>query len=204
MNIGLAIFIDYQHNIAAARSKYPLNINKTMNRYVCLLRGINVSGKNKILMKDLVEMFVHLGFRNVESYIQSGNVLFDADVEDPKQLEASISGGIKEKFGYDVKTFVRTKAQLREVLNRCPFSITQLKENEQLYFSLLESPHKDDDISPEVRAKTEDEFTILGDTIYLLCRKGYGTTLLSNTFFEKKLKTTATTRNLTTIQKLSE
>lgn len=175
-----------------------------MNRYVCLLRGINVSGKNKILMKDLVEMFVHLGFRNVESYIQSGNVLFDADAEDPKQLETDIYSGIQAKFGYDVKAFVRTKAQLRQHLNDCPYPIDNLKENEQLYFSLLDSPRKDVDIPSEIRAKTEDEFIIAGDIIYLLCRKGYGTTLLSNTFFEKKLKTLATTRNLATMQKLSE
>ena len=175
-----------------------------MNRYVCLLRGINVSGKNKILMKELVVMFEQLGFRNVESYIQSGNVSFDSEIVNKSQLEEVISNGIREQFGYEVKSFVRTKAQIRELLDHCPYSISDLKGNEQLYFSLLDSPRKDDDISLEIRAKTEDEFTIIDDTIYIICRNGYGNTLLSNTFFEKKLKTTATTRNLATMIKLSE
>ena len=175
-----------------------------MNRYICLLRGINVSGKNKILMKELVAMFENQGFGNVESYIQSGNVSFDSDEADKTHLEEAISNGIRSQFGYEVKSFVRTKVQIRELLDRCPYSIAKLKENEQLYFSLLDSPRKDDDISLEIREKTEDEFTIVDDTIYLLCRKGYGNTLLSNNFFEKKLKTAATTRNLATMLKLSE
>jgi uncharacterized protein (DUF1697 family) len=175
-----------------------------MNRYVCLLRGINVSGKNKILMKELVALFENLEFRHVESYIQSGNVSFEADVADKKQLEEVITKGIREQFGYEVKSFVRSKEEIRELLDRCPYSISELKENEQLYFSLLESQRKNDDIPLEIRAKTADEFWISDDTIYILCRNGYGNTLLSNTFFEKKLKTTATTRNLATMIKLSE
>ncbi|MDD2799466.1 MAG: DUF1697 domain-containing protein [Bacteroidales bacterium] len=175
-----------------------------MNRYVCLLRGINVSGKNKIVMKELVVMFEYLGFRNVETYIQSGNVSFDSDVTDQTKLEELISDGIREHFGYEVKTFVRSKEQIRELLDRCPYSISELKENEQLYFSLLDSPRRNDDISLEIRTKTADECFILDNSIYILCRNGYGNTLLSNTFFEKKLKTAATTRNLATMIKLSE
>lgn len=175
-----------------------------MNRYVCLLRGINVSGKNKILMKELVAMFERLGFTNVESYIQSGNVSFDADAMAQIDLEEAISNGIRGQFGYEVKSFVRTKKQIRELLDRCPYSMADLRENEQLYFTLLDSPRKNEDISLEIRTKTEDECFILDDTVYILCRKGYGNTLLSNTFFEKKLKVTATTRNLATLIKLSE
>ncbi|MEI7676874.1 MAG: DUF1697 domain-containing protein [Bacteroidales bacterium] len=175
-----------------------------MNRYICLLRGINVSGKNKILMKELVAMFENQGFGNVESYIQSGNVSFDSEETNQTKLEELISESIREHLGYEVKSFVRTKAQMRDLLDRCPYSLTELKENEYLYFSLLHAPRKNDDISLEIREKTEDEFTIVDDTIYLLCRKGYGNTLLSNNFFEKKLKTAATTRNLATMLKLSE
>ena len=90
-------------------------------RYLALLRGINVGGKNKLPMKDLVELFVEAGCRDVRTYIQSGNVLFTVDSHAVAPLPKRVSARIAERFGYRVPVVVRTAAQLGEVVRGNPF-----------------------------------------------------------------------------------
>lgn len=90
-----------------------------MARYVALLRGINVGGKNIIAMKDLRAALDEHGYDNVRTYIQSGNVLFDTD-DDPANLESAIEGTLEKAFGVPLVVVVRSHRQLRNVVSKAP------------------------------------------------------------------------------------
>ena len=77
-----------------------------MQRYIALLRGINISGKNKIAMSELKEMFIELGFAEVVTYLNSGNVVFSSDVDDKSILSDKINGVIKDRFDLDIPVFI--------------------------------------------------------------------------------------------------
>ena len=89
-------------------------------RYIALLRGINISGKNKILMKDLKSCFVDFGYRNVCTYLNSGNVIFDYDGVDKNIIIKDIVSMIKERFEIFIPVYVMTSFELENILNNCP------------------------------------------------------------------------------------
>lgn len=179
-----------------------------MKTYIALLRGINVSGQKKIKMADLKTMLEDLGFTSVITYIQSGNIIFKEDKHDLSALEALIKNGILEAFGYDVPVLVRTPETLASIYENNPF-LEKLKneeiEEKKMFFTLLSN-------TPDAMAVEEltsnsyeaEEFLITNEVVYFYAANGYGRTKLHNNFFEKKLKSTATTRNLKTVIKLLE
>ncbi|PYI55732.1 DUF1697 domain-containing protein [Paenibacillus flagellatus] len=173
-----------------------------MNRYVALLRGINVSGQKPIKMADLKRMFEEMGFARVQTYIQSGNVLFEAEGE-AETIRREIERGIEESFGFEVTVVLRTTADMERVVRSCPFPADALKEGESLYVSLLA-----DTPSPQAIDKLPgysddiDEYRIAGRDVYILCRKGFGQSKFSNSFLERKLGVAATNRNWQTMTKL--
>ena len=91
-----------------------------MARYVALLRGINVGGKNQIRMADLKACFEKKGFENVATYIASGNVLFDSGERSSTKLTRNIEKALTKTFGYEATVVVRSKAQLRKVVEEAP------------------------------------------------------------------------------------
>jgi uncharacterized protein (DUF1697 family) len=88
-------------------------------RYVCLLRGINVGGRNPVAMADLRATFEAAGFEEVRTYIQSGNVLFETN-RPAKELEGSIEAALEERFGIPLVVVVRSERQLRDVVAKAP------------------------------------------------------------------------------------
>jgi uncharacterized protein (DUF1697 family) len=174
-----------------------------MISYISILRGINVGGQRKILMADLKTLYENLGFKEVVTYIQSGNVVFKTEtLMDGMDLKQKIEKVIAENYPFTVFVLVRTQTEWHNVLISNPF----LKDNalglEKLYVTFLdELPDnslwdkiKNLDFAPE-------QFIILGKEVYLYT-SDYGKTKLSNSFFEKKLKVKATTRNWKTVQQL--
>ncbi|WP_299243294.1 DUF1697 domain-containing protein [uncultured Aquimarina sp.] len=179
-----------------------------MNTYIALLRGINVGGHKKIKMADLKEMLEDLGFSAVVTYIQSGNVVFRDASENIDVLEAKIQNAIKKRFDFDVPVLIITQDTLSGILNKNPY--TKRLENgniddKKMYFMLLcDEP---DPFAVEELSKVSfdpEEFMITKNVIYLFAANGYGKTKLHNNFFEKKLKSKTTTRNLRTLSKLLE
>lgn len=169
-----------------------------MNQFIVLLRGINVSGKNKLPMADLRDLLSYLGFKNVQTYIQSGNIILNSE-KGKDDVSQVISKSIKEKFGYDVPVIVKTRQELENAVEHYPY----LKENEKIVaFVFLEKPTSVNIV--EIKNPGEDEFTINKDVIYLYCPNGFGRSKLSNNIFESKLKLVATTRNLRTTERLIE
>ncbi len=172
-----------------------------MSTYISILRGINVSGKNKIKMQDLKGLYGSLGFSNVLTYIQSGNVIFTSSKKDTAKLASTIKLAIKKQFGYEVPTQVRTTAEFLKIFKNNPFKDKDLSKVHVTFFA--SAPSKDflQDLGNAKAAN--EEFLLQKDVIYLYCPNGYGKTKLSNTFIEKKAKVLATTRNWKTITALS-
>ncbi|MEK8129108.1 DUF1697 domain-containing protein [Paenibacillus filicis] len=176
-----------------------------MGVYIALLRGINVSGQKLIKMTELKRMFEELGFSRVQTYIQSGNVLFES--AEPQQgeepLSKRIERGIEEVFGYQVPVVIRTLDELVHILANCPFPADTLAPGESLYAALLAESPSPEGIERLLACRSDiDDYHLAGDEVYILCRQGLGKSLFSNNFLEKKLKVAATTRNWQTMNKL--
>jgi uncharacterized protein (DUF1697 family) len=174
-----------------------------MNTYISILRGINVSGKNLIKMTELRQLYLNLGFINIQTYIQSGNVVFQTELSDIKVLESLISEGISNNFGFKVPVIVFTNNSLQSALNNNSFLSDSTKDPAFIHFTFLSDiPQKE--LVDKIAEKdyTPDEYSFDDKTIFLYCPTGYGNTKLTNSFFEKKLRVTATTRNLQTVKQL--
>ena len=176
-----------------------------MTTYISILRGINVSGQRKIKMADLKEVYVSLGFQKVETYIQSGNVIFCCEQADEKKLVQKIELAIRTVFGFDVPVQVLELSKLKKVYAGNPFVNDRHKDISVLHVTFL-AHEPDSDLLKRIETdpKSADEFIVAGTVIYLFCPNGYGRTKLTNTFFETKLKIRATTRNWKTVTKLVE
>ena len=177
-----------------------------MEKYIALLRGINVGGKRKILMADLKKMFSNLGFTDIATYIQSGNVVFSAAIqEDHLKLSAQIEQAISKHYEFEVPVIIRTAKEWKEAMEQNPFLKKQEVEPERLHLTFLKDlPSKEKleailsyDYSP-------DQFQIFDKQVFVYCSGKYSDSKLTNGFFETKLKVAASTRNWKTVLILSE
>ena len=174
-----------------------------MKRCISILRGINVSGQKKILMKDLKALYEELNFKNVRTYVQSGNVIFDYDKIKTTILPQQIEEKILEKYGFHVSLIVRTVEEMEHILNNNPFLKKNKDEINRFYVTFLSEAPKQEYVAKTNELNfTPDKFIISGKEVYLLIPVSYGNTKLSNNFFENKLKVTATTRNWKTVNEL--
>lgn len=178
-----------------------------MLTYIALLRGINVSGHHKIKMTELKHLFLDLGYHDVTTYIQSGNVIFKSNIKEPILIENTIISAISKHFGHTIEVLILTKNELMTIFNTNPFLAKDPTTNiSKLHVTILNKmPDLDGIPTIEILvANTDDEFQLIGNAIYLYCPNGYGKTKLNNNLFEKKLKIATTTRNWNTISKLVE
>ena len=176
-----------------------------MNCYIALLRGINVSGKNKIKMVDLKQLFLNLGFTNVSTYIQSGNVIFSSEEINISKIEQLIIDEIKIKFKYSVKLLVVKKSELESVFKSNPFLNQKNIDLKKTCATFLNKKPTEEGIAKVKELAAKDKFIIFKNkTAYLYCPNGFGRTKLSNNNIEAKLKISATSRNWNTITKLVE
>jgi uncharacterized protein (DUF1697 family) len=174
-----------------------------MKTYIALLRAINVSGKNIILMKDLKTLFEDLDFENVKTYIQSGNVIFESD-KNKELLAELISNKIKTVYDYDVPVIILTKNELQVVIENNPFLIEDENiDTKKLYVSYLNQIPKETKKLDDFDFR-QDKYIIKDKVIYLKYDLGAGRTKLSNKIIENKLDCIATARNWRTTCKLLE
>lgn len=177
-----------------------------MAKCISILRGINVGGNRKILMKDLIPLYEKLGFSKVETYIQSGNVVFQSDqCWSNADLEAKIQQVIAETFGFQVPVIVLTDAEWTKSVANNPFWKEKDADIEKLHLTILKNEPSQDLVKKILEFEfIPDRYEIAGRSIFIYCENGYGRTKITNDFFEKKLKTPATTRNWKTVMKLHE
>ena len=175
-----------------------------MNTNISLLRGINVGGHAKIKMKELAEMYESLGFKNVKTYVQSGNVVFDAAGE-PDKLSKNIESGIKKQFALDVKVMVRTPEEIKRIIKANPFLKRKGIDIIRLHVVFLSAKPEPAIVKDlKVNKKESEEFIIAGSEIYLYFPKGMGTAMLQPGILEKKLNVAATARNWNSVNALAE
>jgi uncharacterized protein (DUF1697 family) len=172
--------------------------------YLALLRGINVGGKNKLPMKDLIGIFTAAGCADVRTYIQSGNVLFKATAILAAELPDRIAARIAEQFGYRTPVVLRTAAELADVVADNPF-LKQGGDEDLLHVLFLSSLPSPELISSLDHGRSPpDTFLVKGREVYLQLPNGVARSKLTNAYFDSKLKTTSTGRNWRTVNTLLE
>jgi len=172
-----------------------------MGTYIAMLRGINVSGHKIIKMEQLRKCFETMGFGEVETYVQSGNVIFQAG-KDHSFCE-KIRKGLSRDFDFAIPVLLRTAKELGRIIQGNPFLKSATIDVSKLHVTFLskEAPitaKKD----LETLATNGEQFQIKGQEIYLYCPNGYGRTKLSNTAIEKRLGVEATTRSWKSVNAL--
>lgn len=176
-----------------------------MLTYVAMLRGINVSGQKPILMEHLRASFETLGFHEIKTYIQSGNIIFQSAKGTPTRLSKQITELILRDFGFSVPVLIKTSKEMKKIVENNPFLNDKSVDLSRLYVTFLsELPKKTVLKNLAALASKRDQFHIIDQEIYLYCPDGYGNTKLSNNAFEKILSVGATTRNWNTVNKLCD
>jgi len=176
-----------------------------MTRFVSLFRGINVGGHQTIRMDALKELHESLDLWDVQTYIQSGNVVFTSNKPDVTQIQKDIEDAFAQKFGFQVKVMVRTAGEFNMIIENNPFQNQPTKESKWVVAMFLAS----DPISTALEdiQKTysgPEELHIIGQELYIYYPEGIGRSKLTNTFLEKKLKTMGTARNWNTVLRLQK
>ena len=175
-----------------------------MHEYVALLRGVNVGGKS-LDMASVVELCGSLGLDAPRSYIQSGNILFNLGALAREGLEARLEREIREHLSFELSVILRTRGELAAIAAGNPFAGRMGAEPRSLYVTFLAAPAGEADAATlPPPGDSADQFRVAGAEIYLHCPGGYGRTLYSNSFFERRLGIPATTRNWNTVSKLLE
>ena len=171
---------------------------------IALLRGINVGGKNRLPMKDLVTMFVDAGCDDVRTYIQSGNVLFRSKPALVEGIPSLVSSAIMSRFGYRVPIITRTATELGEIVRANPFVEVGADAGKLHVVFLADQPDAASAETLDPDRSPGDEFAAIGSDVYLHCPDGFARTRLTNSYFDSRLSTTSTTRNWRTVVKLLE
>lgn len=176
-----------------------------MKTYISILRGINVGGSKPIKMESLRTVYEGLGFKNVKTYIQSGNIVFQYKSIKPNTLKELIKKAILNEFKFDVPVLIIEADELISVLNSNPFLNKRKEDIKSLHVTFLsEEPTSINSKSISSEQFKPDEFIISKKLIYVFCPNGYGNTKINNNFFESKLKVNATTRNWKTVMELAK
>ena len=164
-----------------------------------------MSGQKKIVMSELITHLEELNFENIQTYIQSGNVIFETDNVTPHELETAIADKIHEKYGFEVPVLIKTPEELEYVLTNNPFINEQNKDQKRIYVTFLSEVPSPENIPRLTEVDySPEEFILDGTTIYFYSPDNYGNAKMNNNFFENKLKVAATTRNWNTVNKLVE
>ena len=174
-----------------------------MQTYVALLRGVNV-GQNTLKMERLRQLLLELGFTNVTTYLQSGNVVFEAEGS-PSSWSSAIEQRLAGETRLPVAVLLRTPEDLRSIIARNPFLKEKGIDRSKLHVTFLARAAEKDALKKlsDVKAGA-DQFRAYAREVYLYCPNGYGRTKLSNNALERVLSVKATTRNWNTVNKLYE
>lgn len=173
-------------------------------RYVALLRGINVGGNTMIKMEELRKTFEDLGFENVVSYINSGNLAFDSKKVAEQRLVSKIEKAIEEAFGKSISVMVREQPEIRKVIAGNPFD-GEFESHKEMHVLFMRGEMPNEKEKQLVENQTTDErFEVRGREIYCHLRQGVADSLLGKGFIEKKLKVPTTARNWRTVEKLAD
>ncbi len=177
-----------------------------MKRYAAFLRGVNISGKHKVPMAELKKGFERLGFKEVRTYLNSGNVVFSTDENDTKDITVQIETMIKNQFGFDIPVFVISKERLEDILNNAPdwWGSDDKEIYDNLIFIL--PPAKCSDVYDEIGQPKKELERIKGykDVIFWsFSRKNYQKTNWWSKTASADISTKLTIRTANTVRKIA-
>lgn len=174
----------------------------TSHHHVALLRAVNVGGKNRLPMKVLADIFSESGAADVQTYIQSGNVVFQAAPALAVRLPSVVATAISTRLGFEVPVIVRSAAEFRRLTRDNPF-LGDSVDTSKLHVAFLA------DRTDAARAgaldpgpASPDELEVRGSEVYLHCPNGIGRSRLTTGYLDSRLATTSTIRNWRTVLKL--
>lgn len=171
--------------------------------YIAFLRAINVGGHN-VKMEQLRQLFQALEFSKVETFIASGNVIFESNVKDTAALEKKIEAKLKQELGYEVATFLRTPAEVTAIADYQPFPKAQFEASEAYNVGLMsEKPTAEATEKVKALENEVDAFHVHDREVYWLCRKKQSQSTFSNAVFERTLKVKSTWRGMNTMKRLA-
>lgn len=174
-----------------------------MTTHLALLRGINVSGHNMIKMEALKTTLEAIGFQNVQTYIQSGNVFVDTNEENSSKVGFQIKQEIFKAFGHEVPVVVIAKEDLKACFKNNPFLKEKEVDSKKLYVAFVSIALKSESINDlKISQFKPDECSIDENRIYIKYAVGAGKTRFDQKYIEKKLNVTATIRNWNTVTQL--
>src|SRR5215472_9260592 len=175
-----------------------------MFRFFAFLRAINVGGGRTVKMQSLRRVFESLGFSKVETFIASGNVIFETMTQKTKTLESKIEKALHEALGYEVRTFIRGEAELTKIATYHPFPQSKLDTSWHCNIIFLA-----DDLTPKLKRNVEalrtntDAFEVRGREIYWLRRRKQNAAIFSTVPLEKILGRAFTVRGADTIKRIA-
>jgi uncharacterized protein (DUF1697 family) len=180
------------------------SVEKMTQTFIALLRGINVSGRNKILMADLRSLCAELGWQDVQSYIQSGNLLFGAEAT-AADLESELEQAIERAFGLSIPVIVRETAVWSTYVNNNPYPQASQAEPNRVMLALSKLPPKEDAVtSLQPYAADNERIKQVGDALWIHYSSGSGRSKLSPAVLDRLVGSPVTTRNWRTVLKLEE
>lgn len=175
-----------------------------MGKYIAFLRGINVSGQKLIKMEELRKALEAMKLKNVATYIQSGNAVFESTAA-AETLEKKIKAVIMKSFGFDVEVIVRTDKEIAKVIKNDPFAKHKSTDYKKVYVAFLsEKPSKEAESSFEYKGDDVEAIHLKGKEMYILYSEGMGKAKFTHNLIERKLKVSTTTRNWNTVNKMVE
>ena len=174
-----------------------------MAEYIAFLRGINVGGHN-VKMEVLCEQFEAIGLSKIETFIASGNVIFESRSADTAKLELKIEKQLALSLGYEVATFVRTRAEVAHLAKYAAFPEEKLASAGAFCVAFIKATlTAAQAVALQQFATDVDEFHAAGREIFWLCKVRQSESKFSNAQFERKVGIAATFRSTTTVKKLA-
>jgi uncharacterized protein (DUF1697 family) len=171
--------------------------------YIAFLKGVNVSGQKLIKMAELRAMLEKLGYKNVRTYIQSGNVIFEAAKTKNETLAKKVEKDMFKYLGYEVTVVIRSSDDIKSIIAAYPFS--KIKNHDQYRVNvafLSAEPEKANIKELEILSTDDEMFKVKRSDCYVIYRQGFPDTLTGKNIIEKKLRVKATVRNWNTVNKI--
>jgi uncharacterized protein (DUF1697 family) len=171
--------------------------------HVALMRGINIGGKHRVSMKDLAALCTAAGCREVETYIQSGNVVCDAPESLARKVPKAVAAALQAKLGFAAPIVLRSGAEMMAMAATNPY-LRRGVDPATLYVAFLADPPEAARVKTLDPARSPpDTFEVLGRDVFICCPNGVGNTKLHTTWFDTKLDTISTARNWRTCMELA-
>ncbi|MEZ5015499.1 MAG: DUF1697 domain-containing protein [Flavipsychrobacter sp.] len=174
-----------------------------MAKYIAFFRAINVSGSRIIKMELLRETISSMGFKNIATYIQSGNLYFETRTSKNETLAKKIEKHLLEQLNFEVEVIVRSMEELKKTDQQDPYQHIEVDKTVAVYTNFLSAMPEKEQIELLYSYNNDiEECKIIGQELYYLCYKNKGKTKMTNKLIESKLKVFATSRNRNTVRKL--